>query len=218
MDNIIHLLSGIDQIYLWDLIGTFVFGISGVLVGLERKMDVFGMFILAFVTGVGGGTVRDVLIRTTTLDPVPVFWMKNLMYVLMIVASVVITLPFKKKFVGHWSYWLMVFDTIGLGVFTIIGLEKTLRFELSPVIAILLGAMTGSFGGVIRDILANKLPAVFHKEIYATACVAGGTVYFLLNGVMAEYHSWVVFITICVVIAVRMLSLKYHWELPKFLS
>lgn len=217
MDNIIiHLLSGIDQIYLWDLIGTFVFGISGVLVGLERKMDVFGMFILAFVTGVGGGTVRDVLIRTTTLDPVPVFWMKNLMYVLMIVASVVITLPFKKKFVGHWSYWLMVFDTIGLGVFTIIGLEKTLRFELSPVIAILLGAMTGSFGGVIRDILANKLPAVFHKEIYATACVAGGIVYFLIDGLMG--HNTVVFITILVVIAVRLLSVKYKWELPKFLN
>jgi hypothetical protein len=216
MDNIIHLLSGINQIYLWDLIGTFVFGISGVLVGLERKMDVFGMFILAFVTGVGGGTVRDVLIRTTTLDPVPVFWMKNLMYVLMIVASVVITLPFKKKFVGHWSYWLMVFDTIGLGVFTIIGLEKTLRFELSPVIAILLGAMTGSFGGVIRDILANKLPAVFHKEIYATACVAGGIVYFLIDGLMG--HNTVVFITILVVIAVRLLSVKYKWELPKFLN
>ena len=216
MDNIIHLLSGIDQIYLWDLIGTFVFGISGVLVGLERKMDVFGMFILAFVTGVGGGTVRDVLIRPTTLDPVPVFWMKNLMYVLMIVASVVITLPFKKKFVGHWSYWLMVFDTIGLGVFTIIGLEKTLRFELSPVIAILLGAMTGSFGGVIRDILANKLPAVFHKEIYATACVAGGIVYFLIDGLMG--HNTVVFITILVVIAVRLLSVKYKWELPKFLN
>ena len=216
MDNIIHLLSGIDQIYLWDLIGTFVFGISGVLVGLERKMDVFGMFILAFVTGVGGGTVRDVLIRTTTLDPVPVFWMKNLMYVLMIVASVVITLPFKKKFVGHWSYWLMVFDTIGLGVFTIIGLEKTLRFELSPVIAILLGAMTGSFGGVIRDILANKLPAVCHKEIYATACVAGGIVYFLIDGLMG--HNTVVFITILVVIAVRLLSVKYKWELPKFLN
>ena len=210
MDNIIHLLSGIDQIYLWDLIGTFVFGISGVLVGLERKMDVFGMFILAFVTGVGGGTVRDVLIRTTTLDPVPVFWMKNLMYVLMIVASVVITLPF------NWSYWLMVFDTIGLGVFTIIGLEKTLRFELSPVIAILLGAMTGSFGGVIRDILANKLPAVFHKEIYATACVAGGIVYFLIDGLMG--HNTVVFITILVVIAVRLLSVKYKWELPKFLN
>ena len=216
MDNIIHLLSEIDQIYLWDLIGTFVFGISGVLVGLERKMDVFGMFILAFVTGVGGGTVRDVLIRTTTLDPVPVFWMKNLMYVLMIVASVVITLPFKKKFVGHWSYWLMVFDTIGLGVFTIIGLEKTLRFELSPVIAILLGAMTGSFGGVIRDILANKLPAVFHKEIYATACVAGGIFYFLIDGLMG--HNTVVFITILVVIAVRLLSVKYKWELPKFLN
>ena len=78
--------------------------------------------------------------------------------------------------------------------------------------------MTGSFGGVIRDVLANRMPAIFQKEIYATACVAGGTVYFLFNGIMANYHNWVVFITICVVIAVRMLSIKHHWELPKFLN
>ena len=202
-----------DPIYLWDLIGTFVFGISGVLLGLERRMDVFGMFILAFVTGVGGGTLRDVLIGST-----PVFWMKNLMYIFMIGVSVVFTLLFKTKFSAHWSYWLLLFDAIGLGVFTIIGLEKALHYDLSPTIAIVLGTMTGSFGGVIRDILANRMPAIFQKEIYATACVAGGTVYFLLNGIMAEYHAWVVFITICVVIAVRMLSVKYHWELPKFLG
>jgi len=91
---------------------------------------------------------------------------------------------------------------------------KALRFGLSPTIAIILGTMTGSFGGVIRDILANKLPALFHKEIYATACIAGGTVYFLIDDFVN--HNLVVFITIMVVISVRLLSVKYHWELPKF--
>ena len=209
MDNFIDTLSQIDQTYLWDLIDTEVFGVSGVLVGLERRMDVFGMLILAFVTGVGGGTLRDIMIGS-----IPVFWMNNLTYILMIVISVVLTVIFRKQFSEHWSKSLMLFDTIGLGVFTIIGIEKALRFGLSPTIAIILGTMTGSFGGVIRDILANKLPALFHKEIYATACIAGGTVYFLINGLMN--HNLVVFITIMVVISVRLLSLKYHWELPKF--
>ena len=140
------------------------------------------------------------------------------MYIFMIALSVAFTILFKRKFAAHWNYWLLLFDAIGLGVFTIIGLEKALRFDLSPTIAIVLGTMTGSFGGVIRDVLANRMPAIFQKEIYATACVAGGTVYFLLNGVMADYHNWVVFVTICVVIVVRMLSLKHHWELPKFLN
>ena len=209
MDNFIDTLSQIDQIYLWDLIGTAVFGVSGVLVGLERRMDVFGMLILAFVTGVGGGTLRDIMIGS-----IPVFWMNNLTYILMIVISVVLTVIFRKQFSEHWSKSLMLFDTIGLGVLTIIGIEKALRFGLSPTIAIILGTMTGSFGGVIRDIFANKLPALFHNEIYATACIAGGTVYFLINGLMN--HNLVVFITIMVVISVRLLSLKYHWELPKF--
>ena len=209
MDNFIDTLSQIDQIYLCDLIGTAVFGVSGVLVGLERSMDVFCMLILAFVTGVGGGTLRDIMIGS-----IPVFWMNNLTYILMIVISVVLTVIFRKQFSEHWSKSLMLFDTIGLGVFTIIGIEKALRFGLSPTIAIILGTMTGSFGGVIRDILANKLPALFHKEIYSTACIAGGTVYFLINGLMN--HNLVVFITIMVVISVRLLSLKYHWELPKF--
>lgn len=209
MTNLITSLSQINQIYLWDLIGTAVFGVSGVLVGLERKMDVFGMLILAFVTGVGGGTLRDIMIGS-----IPVFWMKNLTYILMIIISVVITLIFKKQFLNHWNKSLMVFDTIGLGVFTIIGIEKALIFGLSPTIAIILGTMTGSFGGVIRDILANKLPAVFHKEIYATACIAGGTVYFLIDDFVN--HNLVVLITIIVVISVRLLSVKYKWELPKF--
>ena len=204
MDDLIQFLSQIDQIYLWDLIGTTVFGVSGVLLGLERRMDIFGMLILAFVTGVGGGTLRDIMIGS-----VPVFWMNNLTYILMIIISVVITILFKKQFSEHWSKSLMLFDTIGLGVFTIIGIEKALRFGLSPTIAIILGTMTGSFGGVIRDILANKLPALFHKEIYATACIAGGTVYFLIDDFVN--HNLVV-----LVISVRLLSVKYHWELPKF--
>ena len=98
-----------DPIYLWDLIGTFVFGISGVLLGLERRMDIFGMFILAFVTGVGGGTLRDIMIGS-----IPVFWMKNLMYIFMIGVSVVFTLFFKNKFAAQWNYWLLLFDALGL--------------------------------------------------------------------------------------------------------
>ena len=207
--NIITFFSQIDQIYLWDIIGTAVFGVSGVLIAMERRMDVFGMLILAFVTGVGGGTLRDVLIGY-----IPVFWMRDHIYIVMIVVSVVITLLFKNKMADQWGRWLLLFDAIGLGVFTIIGIEKALRYELSPTIAIILGTMTGSFGGVIRDILANKLPALFHKEIYATACIAGGTVYFLINSFMPD--NLVIFITTVVVIAVRLLSLKYHWELPKF--
>jgi len=195
-----------------ELLGLVSFSMSGAFAAIEKRLDPFGVLIVSFVTSFGGGTLRDLLLE------VPVFWMKNLMYIFMIAVSVVFTLFFKNKFAAHWNYWLLLFDAIGLGVFTIIGLEKALRFDLSPTIAIVLGTMTGSFGGVIRDVLANRMPAIFQKEIYATACVAGGTVYFLLNGVMAEYHSWVVFITICVVIVVRMLSLKYHWELPKFLS
>ena len=125
MEDLIQFLSQIDQIYLWDLIGTTVFGVSGVLLGLERRMDIFGMLILAFVTGVGGGTLRDIMIGS-----VFVFWMKNLTYILMIVISVVITILFKKQFSEHWSKSLMLFDTIGLGVFYYYRYRKSPAFWL----------------------------------------------------------------------------------------
>lgn len=208
MTNTLSFLYEINYIYILDLIGTVVFAITGALAAKEHKMDVFGMFILAFVTGVGGGTLRDMMIGST-----PVFWMKNPFYILMIVLGVVLPIVFKKM--SEWKKSILFFDAIGLGVFTVIGVEKGIDFRLHPVIAVALGAVTGCFGGLIRDILRNQIPAVLHKEIYATASLTGGIMFFVLN--YLGFHSdLVAVLTAFIVFIIRVLALKYRWELPKF--
>lgn len=208
MTNTLSFLYEINYIYILDLIGTVVFAITGALAAKEHKMDVFGMFILAFVTGVGGGTLRDMMIGST-----PVFWMKNPFYILMIVLGVVLPIVLKKM--SEWKKSILFFDAIGLGVFTVIGVEKGIDFELHPVIAVALGAVTGCFGGLIRDILRNQIPAVLHKEIYATASLTGGIMFFVLN--YLGFHSdLVAVLTAFIVFIIRVLALKYRWELPKF--
>ena len=208
MTNTLSFLYEINYIYILDLIGTVVFAITGALAAKEHKMDVFGMFILAFVTGVGGGTLRDMMIGST-----PVFWMKNPFYILMIVLGVVLPIVFKKM--SEWKKSILFFDAIGLGVFTVIGVEKGIDFGLHPVIAVALGAVTGCFGGLNRDILRNQIPAVLHKEIYATASLTGGIMFFVLN--YLGFHSdLVAVLTAFIVFIIRVLALKYRWELPKF--
>ena len=208
MTNTLSFLYEINYIYILDLIGTVVFAITGALAAKEHKMDVFGMFILAFVTGVGGGTLRDMMIGST-----PVFWMKNPFYILMIVLGVVLPIVFKKM--SEWKKSILFFDAIGLGVFTVIGLEKGIDFGLHPVIAVALGAVTGCFGGLIRDILRNQIPAVLHKEIYATASLTGGIMFFVLN-YLGFHNDLVAVLTAFIVFIIRVLALKYRWELPKF--
>ena len=208
MTNTLSFLYEINYIYILDLIGTVVFAITGALAAKEHKMDVFGMFILAFVTAVGGGTLRDMMIGST-----PVFWMKNPFYILMIVLGVVLPIVLKKM--SEWKKSILFFDAIGLGVFTVIGVEKGIDFGLHPVIAVALGAVTGCFGGLIRDILRNQIPAVLHKEIYATASLTGGIMFFVLN--YLGFHSdLVAVLTAFIVFIIRVLALKYRWELPKF--
>lgn len=208
MTNTLSFLYEINYIYILDLIGTVVFAITGALAAKEHKMDVFGMFILAFVTGVGGGTLRDMMIGST-----PVFWMKNPFYILMIVLGVVLPIVFKKM--SEWKKSILFFDAIGLGVFTVIGVEKGIDFGLHPVIAVALGAVTGCFGGLIRDILRNQIPAVLHKEIYATASLTGGIIFFVLN-YLGFHNDLVAVLTAFIVFIIRVLALKYRWELPKF--
>jgi possible membrane protein len=208
MTNTLSFLYEINYIYILDLIGTVVFAITGALAAREHKMDVFGMFILAFVTGVGGGTLRDMMIGST-----PVFWMKNPFYILMIVLGVVLPIVFKKM--SEWKKSILFFDAIGLGVFTVIGVEKGIDFGLHPVIAVALGAVTGCFGGLIRDILRNQIPAVLHKEIYATASLTGGIMFFVLN-YLGFHNDLVAVLTAFIVFIIRVLALKYRWELPKF--
>jgi uncharacterized membrane protein YeiH len=193
--------------YTLDLVGTMAFAISGVLTGLHKRLDPFGVFIIAFVTAVGGGTLRDMLIGRN-----PVGWMQDLNYVYMIALGFFSALFFRKK-LDKLRTSLFLFDTIGLGVFTLIGLEKGLEFHLHPLICIILGTMTACFGGVIRDILCNEIPIVFRKEIYATICILGGLVFFALR-----YYNLpddIVYVTTSfIIIFVRLFAVKFHWSLP----
>ena len=153
-----------------DILATMAFAVSGMLEALEKRMDTFGVFIIAFVTAVGGGTLRDILIGET-----PVFWMENLVVVYAIIITTVVAIIFRRH-LNRLRKSLVLFDTIGIGLYTVVGIQKGLLVDLHPIVCIALGTMSASFGGVIRDTLCNEIPVIFQKEIYATACVAGGVV------------------------------------------
>lgn len=190
-----------------DILGTMAFAISGVLVAMEKKLDVFGVFIIAFVTAVGGGTLRDVLIGNT-----PVAWMQQPIYIYVILGTVVFAILFSNQ-LKYLRKTLFLFDTIGIGLFTMVGIEKGLSAELLPIMCIALGTITACFGGVIRDILCNEIPVIFRKEIYATACILGGLVYFMLR-VLPVNHAYVYSAAILVVIIIRLLAVKFRISLP----
>ena len=192
-----------------DILGTITFAVSGVLTALHKRMDSFGIFIIAFVTAVGGGTLRDVLIGNT-----PVSWMLDIKYIYIIALAVIFALVFRNR-LKHLRNSLFLFDTIGLGVFTIIGIEEGLEIGLHPIICIALGTMTACFGGVIRDILSNEIPIIFRKEIYATACVIGSVFFLGLSEIgIAENITYIS--TSSVIILIRILAIKYNLSLPSF--
>ncbi|ABQ05263.1 MULTISPECIES: trimeric intracellular cation channel family protein [Flavobacterium] len=195
--------------HLLDIIGTMAFAMSGALTAMHKRLDPFGVFIIAFVTAVGGGTLRDVLIGRT-----PVGWMMNLQYVYVIILGFFLAIIFRKKF-DKLRTSLFLFDTIGLGVFTLIGLERGLLTGLHPVICIALGTMTACFGGVTRDILCNEIPTVFRREIYATICIFGGIVFFGLRKLNLE-DDILYLVTSIVIISIRLLAVKYKWYLRAF--
>lgn len=193
--------------FLMDLLGTVAFAISGVLVAMEKRLDMFGVLIIAFVTAVGGGTLRDLLIGNT-----PVAWMQEATYIITIVGTVILAITFREK-IKYLRKSLFLFDTLGIGLYTMVGIEKGLNAELLPVMCIILGTITASFGGVIRDILCNEIPVIFHKEIYATACVVGGLSYFLLRKLPLS-DEYVYMTSILIVIGIRLLAVKYKIVLP----
>ena len=141
--------------YILDILGTISFAISGVLIAMNKRMDIFGVLIIAFVTSVGGGTLRDVLIGNT-----PVAWMKDMTFAYVIISSTVLAIIFKNK-IDYLRKSLFLFDTIGIGLYTVVGIEKGLNAELHPLICIALGTMSACFGGVIRDILCKSLKAKY---------------------------------------------------------
>ena len=192
-----------------DLLGTIAFAISGALAAMNRRLDLFGIFIIAFVTAIGGGTVRDILIGNT-----PVTWMENIIYIYLIGVVTVFAIIFRRK-LDHLKKSLFLFDTIGLGVFTITGVEIGVQNGLNPIISITLGAMTGTFGGVIRDILCNEIPVIFRKEIYATACLTGGLAFVVLHA-LGMNQDVIYIVTSLTVITIRLVVVRYGIALPSF--
>ncbi|MGJ7030371.1 trimeric intracellular cation channel family protein [Niabella hirudinis] len=157
-----------------EILGTIAFAISGTFSAMQRKLDVFGVLIIAFVTSVGGGTIRDLLIGDT-----PVAWMRDVQVCLVILVTSIAAIIFK-TYIRKLKVTLFLFDSLGLGLFTVVGLQKGINFGLNPGICIALGTITGCFGGITRDILLNTIPLIFRREIYATVCIFGGVVYLLL--------------------------------------
>jgi uncharacterized membrane protein YeiH len=189
-----------------EILGTMAFTVSGAFSAMQKRMDVFGVFVLGFVTAIGGGTLRDVLIGN-----LPVAWMRDMETPLIILGTTMVTILFK-KYVKNLKITLFLFDALGLGLFTIIGVQKGLNANLNPGACIALGTITGCFGGVVRDILINEIPVLFRKEIYATACIAGGGCYLLL--LMVTDHIIAQTAAICVVCAIRIIAMRRNWKLP----
>ena len=194
-----------------DLLGTAAFAISGALFAIKKRMDTFGVLIIAFVTAVGGGTLRDMLIGADSIT-----WMRDLNYSYVILAAVILAIIFRKK-IGYLSKSLFLFDTIGLGIFTIIGTEIGLQNDFHPIICVALGTITATFGGVIRDTLSNEIPLIFQKEIYATACIIGAVTYLILNRFQID-QDLIHILTTLMVIAVRLIAVKFKLKLPTFYS
>ncbi len=193
--------------YTIDILGTIAFAISGALAAMSKKMDIFGILIIAFVTAVGGGTLRDVLIGNT-----PVSWMQDMVFSYTIIASTVFAIIFRKK-INYLSKSLFLFDTIGIGLYTVVGVEKGVTAGLHPLICIALGTMSACFGGVTRDTLCNEIPVIFRKEIYATACILGGGTYFVLREFPIK-ENFVFIIAGLVVIAIRLVVVRFKIALP----
>jgi uncharacterized membrane protein YeiH len=190
-----------------DIAGIAAFSIAGVFAAMEKKLDVFGIFIVAFVTALGGGTLRDILV-----GEVPVRWMHDLVPGSVVFVSTVVALLFTNS-IKNLHKILLLFDSIGLGFFTVLGIQTGVSLELHPVMCIVLGTITACFGGVIRDILLNNIPLVFQKEIYATTCIAGGIIFFLLQDLDVTGLT-LELICIVSVVALRLLAVKFNWQLP----
>lgn len=196
--------------YFVDLIATFVFAISGALAAFGKKMyeDIFGVAFTGFITAVGGGTLRDIILGVH-----PLAWVADGNFIIAIIAGVLLTVFFK-RFIKRIPRTLFILDTVGVALYTILGVQKSLSLDVNPIAAIILGMVSAVFGGVLRDTLINEIPLIFKKEIYATACLAGAGLFVLMNhyGIDADINFFAGFILI---IIIRIISVKYRIALPK---
>lgn len=189
-----------------EFLGTFAFAISGIRHAAAKHFDWFGGYVCGIAVAIGGGTIRDVMLGATP------FWMTNPFYMICTALALIFVIIFAKHMEGLRNTWF-VFDTLGLALFTIAGIQKSLLFGQPYWVAIIMGCITGSAGGVIRDILLNNVPVIFHKEIYAMAAVLGGITYWFLDILMVPIEATVIasFMVTCLI---RFLAVRYHLSLP----
>lgn len=189
-----------------EFLGTFAFAISGIRWAASKDFDWFGGYVVGLATAIGGGTIRDVMLGVTP------FWMTNSVYMICTAAALLTVIAFKKLIVKFTNTWFL-FDTLGLALFTVAGLQKTLYEGFPFWVAIIMGCITGAAGGVIRDVLINEVPLIFRKEIYAIACIVGGLAYYVCHVLDANVEVTLI-ISFLVVVVVRLMAVKYHISLP----
>jgi uncharacterized membrane protein YeiH len=196
--------------YYFNLFGVLMFAISGALAASDKNMykDLFGISFTAFATAIGGGTLRDIILGSH-----PIAWVADNNYLVAITIGIFLAVLFRRQLVKIPKI-LLVFDTIGIAIYTIIGLEKALALNVAPLAAVLMGLFTAVMGGVIRDTLINEIPQIFRKEIYATACIAGASLYLLLKYFELP-GMWTAVISIISIIALRLAAVKFKWSLPR---
>jgi len=190
-----------------DHIGLLAFAISGVLTAANRNLDILGGYIIAFITALGGGTIRDLLLN------VDVAWMTSFSQVAIVIAGGTIGIIFRKK-LKTWRRTLSIFDTVGISVFTIVGVQKGLAHDQLPLTAVFLGMITATFGGLLRDVLSNEIPMIFRKEIYAIPCLVGGAFYLVGDYFGHGDTTWLLWSSIVFIIAFRTLAVLFSWKLP----
>ena len=189
-----------------EFLGTFAFAISGIRHAAATHFDWFGGYVCGIAVAIGGGTIRDVMLGTTP------FWMTNPFYMICTAMALLFVVVFSKHMEGLRNTWF-VFDTLGLALFTIAGIQKSLLFGHPYWVGIIMGCITGSAGGVIRDVLLNNEPVIFHKEIYAMAAILGGITYWIMDVLQLPIEITAIS-SFCVTCLIRFLAVKYHLSLP----
>lgn len=206
MNYLLDYFMNIRFITVIDFIGTFAFAISGIRLASAKRFDWFGAYVVGVVTAVGGGTLRDMMLGVTP------FWMLDGFYLIVSAFALLFALIFRKLLV-HMNNTIFWFDAIGLGLFTIVGIEKCLSFDFPVWVAIIMGTLTGAAGGILRDTLINEVPLVFRSDLYAIACVFGGIVYWLCIKLgCAPIPTQIIAATS--VIVLRVIAARYHIALP----
>jgi len=201
----------LNLLFYLDIFGTVSFSVAASLMAYRKNLDPFGILVIAVITSIGGGTLRDILLRNY-----PIFWIDNITYIVVIFISSILTQIWYRH-ISRISDILLIFDAIGIGIFTIIGIKTALTFNVHPLICVMMGTATAVFGGMVRDVLCNEIPVILHRELYATLCILGGAVFFLLK--FMDLPSGInYFISMLSIIITRILAIRHNLSLHDFFA